>query len=135
MDDLLAEIGAVSETPEEEFEGDYIESPEDTAERWNADTEGRGAAQPMREIVLMLKTDEFDEFADDLRTLKEDEPEATARGRQARGSDGSERLKLRAKARVAGLASCFPSASSRRASSARRARSTGVTRICSTGIL
>jgi hypothetical protein len=31
----------------------------------------------MREIVLMLKTDEFDEFADDLRTLKEDEPEAT----------------------------------------------------------
>ena len=70
-DDLLAEIGAVSETPEEEFEGDYIESPEDTAERWNADTEGRGAAQPMREIVLMLKTDEFDDFADELRTLRE----------------------------------------------------------------
>jgi hypothetical protein len=78
VDDLLAEIGAVSETPEEEFEGDYIESPEDTAERWNADTEGRGAAQPMREIILMLKTDEFDEFADDLRTLKEaNELEAT----------------------------------------------------------
>lgn len=71
VDDLLAEIGAVSETPEEEFEGDYIESPEDTAERWNADTEGRGAAQPMREIVAMLKTDEFDDFADDLRTLRE----------------------------------------------------------------
>lgn len=32
----------------------------------------------MREIVLMLKTDEFDEFADDLRTLQEAyEPEAT----------------------------------------------------------
>ena len=68
---LLWGSWAVSETPEEEFEGDYIESPEDTAERWNAETEGRGVAQPMREIVAMLKTNEFDDFADDLRTLKE----------------------------------------------------------------
>lgn len=66
VDDLMAAMGTVPTTEPEEFTGDYVESPEETAERWN----GRDSAQPMREVVLMLKAEEFEPFAEDLRALK-----------------------------------------------------------------
>lgn len=69
VDDLLAEIGAVAETPGEDFTGDYVESPEETADRWNANEDGE-PINPMREVILMLRSAEFDEFAENLRQLK-----------------------------------------------------------------
>lgn len=68
IDDLMAEMG-VNVTEAEEFTGDYIESPEETAAHWDRGNEG-GPAQPMREVVLMLPTAEFEEFAERLRKLK-----------------------------------------------------------------
>lgn len=70
VDDLLADIGAVVETEAEEFRGDYIESPEETAERWQGDGDEKEPPQPMREVVLMLKAPEVEEFGNHLRALK-----------------------------------------------------------------
>jgi hypothetical protein len=67
VDDYMSEIGRIAETEVEEFQGDYVESPEETAERWNV-TDGSRVGQPMREVVLMLKADEFDEFGAGLRS-------------------------------------------------------------------
>jgi len=52
----------------EEFTGDYVESPEETAECWSKDG---SAVQPMREVVWMLKSAEFEEFGEHLRVLKQ----------------------------------------------------------------
>lgn len=70
IDDLLAEMGQTQITAEQEFEGDYIESPEETAASWQGDGDGT-PVNPMREVVLMLKAEEFEEFALHIRTLKD----------------------------------------------------------------
>lgn len=69
VDDLLARIGAEIVTDAEEFKGGYIETPEETHEKWNSDN-GREKGTPMREVVLMYKAEDFEQFATRVAALK-----------------------------------------------------------------
>jgi hypothetical protein len=66
VDDLLASIGHVAETAPENFEGDYAESPEDTAARYT--TPGEGVR--MKEALLMYPEDRFGEFTGMIKALQ-----------------------------------------------------------------
>jgi hypothetical protein len=65
LDDLLGAIEAVHYTDIEPFEGDYAESPEATAERWEGRNEGQN-----REVVFLLPNEDYDTFIDAINKLK-----------------------------------------------------------------
>jgi hypothetical protein len=65
VDDLLANVGAVIITAEEEFTGDFAETPEETAARFSAPGEG----VRLKEVMLMYPEAEFEEFRLWLRQL------------------------------------------------------------------
>jgi hypothetical protein len=65
IDDILSALDRIEETELQEFEGDYAESPEVTAARW----EGRDEGQ-RREVVFLLPKDDFEMFRDSVTKLK-----------------------------------------------------------------
>lgn len=65
VDDLISSIGAVAEVPEQDFEGDYAESAEETAARYT--TPGEGVR--MKEALLMYPEAQFEEFTGYVKKL------------------------------------------------------------------
>jgi len=66
FDDLIAENDAIAETARQEFQGGYSESQEEIDERARV----RGAGTPMREVVLMMEQERFDDFVRFVGMLK-----------------------------------------------------------------
>jgi hypothetical protein len=68
LDDLLGaieDVNTASYTTIEEFEGDYAEPPEVTAERWEGRNEGQN-----REVVFLLPHEDYEEFIASVNKLK-----------------------------------------------------------------
>lgn len=65
-DDLIAENDAIAETARQEFEGGYSETEDEVAERQAV----RLAGTPMREVVLMLEQERYDDFVRFVGMLK-----------------------------------------------------------------
>jgi ParB-like chromosome segregation protein Spo0J len=66
IEDLVAALDAVRETEVEQFSGDYTESSEETAQRWENRNEGAN-----REIVLLLPRDQYEPFMQAVAILKQ----------------------------------------------------------------
>lgn len=65
MDDLTAALERIPEVPGSPFEGDYAESPEETAERWADRAEGQN-----REIVFLLSHERYEQFKANVAVLQ-----------------------------------------------------------------
>jgi ParB-like nuclease domain len=65
VDDITAALDRVEETEVQMFEGDYAESPEVTAARWEGREEGKH-----REVVFLLETEKYEDFREKVKLLK-----------------------------------------------------------------
>lgn len=74
MEDIMATLGGVIETPYEEFTGDFAETMEETAERYahreNVMQENEEKRQRVKEVVVIIAEENFDDFVQDIFELK-----------------------------------------------------------------
>ena len=74
VDDLLAEVGDVTVTDFEEFKGGYALSDEEIAEAQEKKLQPRKdnkVAEPLNDVLLYLKDDDYKEFKEKVNALSE----------------------------------------------------------------